>query len=70
MCHNTLSIGWDGYLYDCDLNQMLGLKVTLSTPPYIREFSEEALAGHKIVINNHCYGCTAGVGSGCQGALT
>ena len=69
MCRNTISVGWDGYLYDCDFNQMLDLKVQ-QAPGHIREYNVEALNQREIVINQHCYGCTAGAGSSCGGATT
>ncbi len=69
MCRNTLSVGWDGTLYDCDFNQMLDLKVNSSSPEHISAFSEEILATREIIINQHCYGCTAGAGSTCQGSI-
>lgn len=68
MCKNTLSISWDGYLYDCDFNQMLGLGVA-SKIKHISEYNEEALNNRNIVISQHCYGCTAGAGSSCQGTV-
>jgi radical SAM/Cys-rich protein len=68
MCRNTLSIGWDGYLYDCDFNQMLDLKVA-SKSKHISEFDYEALNNRSIIINQHCYGCTAGAGSSCGGEV-
>lgn len=69
MCRNTLSIGWDGAIYDCDFNQMLGLKA--DTPHnHISGFNAEALQNRNIVVNQHCYGCTAGAGSSCGGAVT
>ncbi len=68
MCTNTLSISWDGYLFDCDFNQMLELPVN-SKAKHISEFNEELLEGRKIVISQHCYGCTAGAGSSCQGSV-
>lgn len=68
MCKNTLSVDWEGNLYDCDFNQMLELKVSSNTQN-IRSFNAELLAKRNIVINNHCLGCTAGAGSSCQGAL-
>jgi radical SAM/Cys-rich protein len=67
MCRNTVSVGWDGYLYDCDFNQMLELKVQGSAPQHIREFDAGALDKRNIVLNQHCYGCTAGAGSSCGG---
>jgi radical SAM/Cys-rich protein len=68
MCRNTVSVGWDGYLYDCDFNQMLDLKVAEPASQHISEFDLEALNSRKIVVNQHCYGCTAGAGSSCGGA--
>ncbi|MBO6605788.1 arsenosugar biosynthesis radical SAM (seleno)protein ArsS [Psychroserpens sp.] len=68
MCTNTLSVSWDGYLYDCDFNQMLELPVN-SRAKHISEFNKELLEGRNIVISQHCYGCTAGAGSSCQGEV-
>ncbi|MFP4845083.1 arsenosugar biosynthesis radical SAM (seleno)protein ArsS [Winogradskyella sp. PE311] len=68
MCTNTLSVSWDGYLFDCDFNQMLKLPVN-SKAKHISEFNEELLEGRNIVISQHCYGCTAGAGSSCQGVV-
>ncbi len=70
MCLNTLSVGWDGLLYDCDFNQMLGLTVNHGAPKNIMDFDIEKLKNREIVINNHCYGCVAGAGSSCQGTTT
>ncbi|GAB3224812.1 arsenosugar biosynthesis radical SAM protein ArsS [Hymenobacter seoulensis] len=70
MCRTTLSIGWDGQLYDCDFNQQLDLVVEASAPQHIRDFAYAPLAERAIVINQHCYGCTAGAGSSCGGATT
>lgn len=68
MCRNTLSVGWDGYLYDCDFNQMLDLKV--ATPAaHISQFDMSILQNRNIVVNQHCYGCTAGAGSSCGGEV-
>ena len=69
MCRNTISVGWDGYLYDCDFNQMLELKVN-SNGKHLTDFSTYELNGREIVIGQHCYGCTAGAGSSCGGAVT
>jgi radical SAM/Cys-rich protein len=69
MCRTTLSVGWDGQLYDCDFNQMLELNLAPGLPLHIRDFDIDALAGRRIVTGPHCYGCTAGSGSGCQGAI-
>lgn len=68
MCRNTISIGWDGYLYDCDFNQMLDLKVDSSKSTHLSEWDSSALSNRSIVVNNHCFGCTAGAGSSCGGA--
>jgi radical SAM/Cys-rich protein len=68
MCRSTLSVSWDGGLYDCDFNQMLELPVDARAPQHIRDFNEAALRGRSIVLNQHCYGCTAGAGSSCGGA--
>lgn len=65
MCRNTLSIGWDGNYYDCDFNQMLDLHVG-----HIRDLAWDQLQGRIIQTNRHCFGCTAGAGSSCGGALT
>jgi radical SAM/Cys-rich protein len=67
MCRNTISVGWDGYLYDCDFNQMLDLKVAAPASRHIRDFKEELLLKRSIIVNQHCYGCTAGAGSSCGG---
>jgi len=68
MCRNTLSVSWDGYIYDCDFNQMLDLKVA-SNSQHIDDFDLESLQQRKIVLNQHCYGCTAGAGSSCGGEI-
>jgi radical SAM/Cys-rich protein len=69
MCRNTLSVGWDGLLYDCDFNQMLELEVEPGAPRRISEFDPGLLSERKIVLNQHCYGCTAGAGSSCAGEI-
>jgi radical SAM/Cys-rich protein len=69
MCRYTLSVGWDGTLYDCDFNQMLDLPVS-GASPNIRDFNLPQLQQRTIVTGNHCYGCTAGTGSSCGGAVT
>ncbi|HEX8243062.1 MAG TPA: arsenosugar biosynthesis radical SAM (seleno)protein ArsS, partial [Longimicrobium sp.] len=68
MCRNTLSVGWDGTLYDCDFNQMLELPVHPRAPRTVFDFDLRALAGREIVLGPHCFGCTAGAGSSCGGA--
>jgi radical SAM/Cys-rich protein len=69
MCRTTLSVGWDGRLYDCDFNQMLDLGLMPEMPRHIRDFNHALLTNRRIVTGQHCYGCTAGSGSGCQGAV-
>ncbi len=68
MCTNTISVSWEGFLFDCDFNQMLDLKVD-STIAHISEFNSTALDGRNIRLSQHCYGCTAGAGSSCQGSI-
>ena len=67
MCRNTLSVGWDGTLYDCDFNQMLELPVGFRQPRRLEEFDLALLDRRRIVTNRHCFGCTAGAGSSCGG---
>ena len=71
MCRSLLSVDWQGYLYDCDFNQMLGLGLRLAgaTRPHLRDLPRLTLAGNPIAVADHCYGCTAGQGSSCGGAL-
>ncbi len=71
MCRNTLSVSWDGRLFDCDFNQMLDLEIQLLTGqrPHIRDFDPELLTQRQIVTDRHCFGCTAGAGSSCGGAI-
>jgi radical SAM/Cys-rich protein len=68
MCRNTLSVGWDGTLHDCDFNQMLELPVHPDVPQTILDFDRALLDGREIVLGPHCFGCTAGAGSSCGGA--
>ncbi|CAA9283368.1 MAG: Radical SAM [uncultured Cytophagales bacterium] len=67
MCRNTISVGWDGLLYDCDFNQMLELPVQAASG-HISTYNADALNDREIVLRQHCYGCTAGAGSSCGGA--
>jgi radical SAM/Cys-rich protein len=69
MCRTTLSVSWDGYLYDCDFNQMLDLKCKTDRP-HISTFDAAQYPNREIIVNQHCYGCTAGAGSSCGGAIT
>jgi len=68
MCRSTLSVGWDGRLYDCDFNQMIDLGTADDMPSTIFEADAAALADRPIVIGPHCFGCTAGGGSSCGGS--
>ncbi|MDD1608239.1 MAG: arsenosugar biosynthesis radical SAM protein ArsS [Methylococcaceae bacterium] len=69
MCKNTLSVDWQGFVYDCDFNQMLHLPLGAAKQPiHITELSELKLRGQTIATMQHCYGCTAGQGSSCTGA--
>jgi radical SAM/Cys-rich protein len=70
MCRFTLSVAWDGRLYDCDFNQMIELGTAPESPTTIFEATSAALAGRRIVVGPHCFGCTAGAGSSCGGATT
>ena len=67
MCRNTLSVGWDGRLYDCDFNQMLELELDLPRSPDVATLNEDDWERRKIVTARHCFGCTAGAGSSCGG---
>jgi len=69
MCRTTLSVDWTGRLYDCDFNQMLELELAPGRPRNIRDFDMAQLARRPIMTSRHCFGCTAGTGSGCQGAV-
>ena len=70
MCRYTISVGWDGSLYDCDFNQRLDLPVGHGAPAHIRDFDAAQLNHRQITTRNHCYGCAAGSGSSCGGAVT
>jgi len=71
MCRDMLSVGYDGKIYDCDFNQMLGMEVASgSQPATIFDFDREKLLARPIVFGEHCFGCTAGAGSSCGGATT
>jgi len=67
MCRSTLSVGWDGRLYDCDFNQMLELDLSPESGAHVRDFDEAAWRRRRIVTGRHCFGCTAGAGSSCGG---
>lgn len=69
MCRNTLSVGWDGTLYDCDFNQMLELPLEAGAPRTIFDADRAALEAREIAVGPHCFGCSAGAGSSCGGAV-
>ena len=71
MCRTLVSVDWQGYVYDCDFNQMLGIPMPLANKarPHLRDLMIVDLEGEVIAIADHCYGCTAGQGSSCGGAL-
>jgi radical SAM/Cys-rich protein len=76
MCRSLVSVDWQGYLYDCDFNQMLELDLKLTTPDvlardraHLSDLLTRSLDGNPIVTRDHCYACTAGQGSSCSGAL-
>jgi hypothetical protein len=68
MCRTLISVGYDGKLYDCDFNQMLELPTAEGFARHIRDF-DNALSHRPIVVDDHCWGCTAGAGSSCGGAI-
>ena len=70
MCRTTLSVSWDGHLFDCDFNQMLNLGLSPGQPQHIRDFDAATVCQRTVATGQHCYGCTAGTGSGCTGAIS
>jgi hypothetical protein len=71
MCRDTISVGWDGRLFDCDFNQMLDLPVDRRGPQTIADLLSTAdLLSRPVVTGPHCFGCTAGAGSSCGGSTT
>ena len=72
MCRNLLSVDWQGYVYDCDFNQMLNLPIQIKENEklHLSELIGRNLEGLPIVVMGHCFGCTAGQGSSCGGALS
>ncbi|MCP4249944.1 MAG: radical SAM/Cys-rich domain protein [bacterium] len=70
MCRRTLSVGYDGRLHDCDFNQVLGIPLIQGLPAHIRDLDASLLRSRAINTAGHCFGCTAGAGSSCNGALT
>ena len=71
MCRTLISLDWQGYVYDCDFNQMLGIPMPIKNKPrpHLRDLMEVSMNGIAIAVADHCYGCTAGQGSSCGGAL-
>jgi MoaA/NifB/PqqE/SkfB family radical SAM enzyme len=71
MCRTLLSVDYQGYVYDCDFNQMLEMPLLASNKPkpHLKDLLEKSLDGSMIAVGEHCYGCTAGQGSSCGGAL-
>jgi radical SAM/Cys-rich protein len=69
MCRHQLAVGWDGTLYDCDFNLALGIPVAGGVPDHLNAVDHEALAARRVATGEHCFGCTAGSGSSCGGAL-
>ena len=69
MCRNTISVGWQGEVYDCDFNQQLGMQLKNGKPLSLWELDLEQFAKMPILTAEHCFGCTAGAGSSCGGAL-
>ncbi len=69
MCRTLVSVDWRGYVYDCDFNQMLGLPLGGGSKTHLSELIGRELSGNPIAVRDHCYGCTAGQGSSCGGAL-
>jgi hypothetical protein len=72
MCRRLVSVDWQGYVYDCDFNQMLGLPLGAGAKPksHLRDLIGVDLSGQPISVADHCYGCTAGAGSSCGGSLS
>ena len=69
MCRRQISIDWNGYLYDCDFNLALGITSNHGVPDKVQAFQFGQHESRRIVTGNHCFGCTAGHGSSCGGAL-
>jgi radical SAM/Cys-rich protein len=69
MCRQIVSVAWDGRLFDCDFNQMLDMPIEPPYPGRLEDFDYGMLSQRKIMVGDHCFGCTAGQGSSCGGAL-
>jgi radical SAM/Cys-rich protein len=70
MCRNTISVGWRGEVYDCDFNQQLGMQWKNGTPIFLWDVDPNSLEHREIMTGDHCFGCTAGAGSSCGGAIS
>ena len=69
MCRNTISVGWRGEVYDCDFNQQLGMQWNNGQPIFLWDVNPDSLENREIMTGDHCFGCTAGAGSSCGGAI-
>jgi radical SAM/Cys-rich protein len=69
MCRNTISVGWRGEVYDCDFNQQLGMQLNNGAPIFLWDIDPASIENRRIMTGNHCFGCTAGAGSSCGGAI-
>lgn len=69
MCRSLLSVDWRGYVYDCDFNQMLEMPMAGESSVHLADLMNRDFAHQAIALGDHCYGCTAGQGSSCGGAL-
>ena len=69
MCRNTISVGWRGEVYDCDFNQQLGMQWNSGQPIFLWDVNPDSLENREIMTGDHCFGCTAGAGSTCGGAI-
>ncbi len=69
MCRNTISVGWRGEVYDCDFNQQLGMQWTNGYPIFLWDVAPDSVEDRQIMTGDHCFGCTAGAGSSCGGAI-
>lgn len=69
MCRNTISVGWQGEVYDCDFNQQLGMQLASDRPLFIWDLDPATFEHYPVRVADHCFGCTAGAGSSCGGAL-
>ena len=70
MCRSLLSVSYDGKIYDCDFNQMLDMQVFIDKPMTVFNFDFQKLIEREIIFDSHCFGCTAGSGSSCGGAIS